>query len=123
MPKLFIGTSGWNYPHWRGIFYPKYSSQSKWLEYYTKFFNCVELNVTFYRLIPRKTFQNWHNRTPEDFYFVAKGPRFITYMKKLKGIQEPLNLFTENVRGLKEKLAAVLKSSFKELLQNIKKGI
>lgn len=108
MPKLFIGTSGWNYPHWQGIFYPQDLSQRKWLEYYAKFFNCVELNVTFYRLVQRKTFQNWHKRTPKDFYFVAKGSRFITHMKKLKGIREPLNLFIENILELKEKLAAVL---------------
>jgi uncharacterized protein YecE (DUF72 family) len=108
MPKLFIGTSGWNYPHWRSIFYPQDLSQGKWLEYYAKFFNCVELNVTFYRLLQKKTFQNWYRRTPKDFYFVTKGSRFITHMKKLQEIREPLNLFMENIQQLKQKLAAVL---------------
>jgi len=109
MSRLYIGTSGWNYPHWaKGVFYPEGLSQKIWLEYYSRFFNCVELNVTFYRLVQKKTFQNWHKRTPKDFYFVAKGSRFITHIKKLKAAKEPLSLFIDNVIELKEKLAAVL---------------
>lgn len=108
MPQLFIGTSGWNYPHWQGIFYPKGLSQNKWLEHYAKFFNCIELNVTFYRLVQKKTFENWHKRTPKDFYFVAKGSRFITHIKKIKAIGDSLKLFIDNALGLEEKLAAVL---------------
>jgi uncharacterized protein YecE (DUF72 family) len=108
MSKLFIGTSGWNYPHWEGVFYPEGLSQKNWLQHYTGFFNCVELNVTFYRLIKAETFINWYKRTPADFYFVAKGSRFITHIKKLKEIKEPLGLFFDNVKELKEKLAAVL---------------
>jgi uncharacterized protein YecE (DUF72 family) len=84
MPKLFIGTSGWNYPHWQGAFYPEDLPQDKWLEYYTKFFKSVELNVTFYRSVRKLTFDNWHKRTPKNFYFVAKGSRFITHIKRLK---------------------------------------
>jgi uncharacterized protein YecE (DUF72 family) len=109
MSKLFIGTSGWNYAHWaEGIFYPQGLSQTKWLEHYAKFFNSVELNVTFYRLLQKKIFQNWRKRTPRNFHFVAKGSRFITHIKKIKGIEEPLKLFIERVCGLKEKLAAIL---------------
>jgi len=109
MYRLFIGTSGWNYPHWsEGVFYPPGLSQNKWLQYYTDFFNSVELNVTFYRLVQKKTFQNWHKRTPTDFYFVAKGSRFITHIKKLKAVKEPLSLFIESAINLKEKLAAIL---------------
>jgi len=108
MSRLFIGTSGWNYPHWRDVFYPKELSQSSWLQHYTKFFNCVELNVTFYRLVQMKTFQNWYERTPEHFYFVVKGSRFITHIKKIKGIGESLKLFIDNAIELKGKLAAIL---------------
>lgn len=108
MSKLFVGTSGWNYPHWQGIFYPPDLNQSNWLQHYTQFFNCVELNVTFYRLVQKKTFQNWYKRTPQNFYFVAKGSRFITHIKKIMGIEESLKLFIDNVVGLKGKLAAIL---------------
>lgn len=123
MPKLFIGTSGWNYSHWgEGVFYPLGLSQNRWLEHYTKFFNCVELNVTFYRLVQKKTFQNWYNRTPKDFSFVAKGSRFITHIKKIKQVKEPLNLFIDSARGLKEKIAAILwqlPPSFKKDLKRL----
>jgi len=109
MYRLFIGTSGWNYAHWsEGVFYPPGLSQNKWLQYYTDFFNSVELNVTFYRLVQKKTFQNWYKRTPRDFYFVAKGSRFITHIKKIKAVKEPLSLFIESAINLKEKLAAIL---------------
>jgi uncharacterized protein YecE (DUF72 family) len=122
MSRLFVGTSGWNYPHWQDIFYPKGLKQSSWLEYYAKFFNVVELNVTFYRLVQKKTFQNWYKRTPEDFYFVAKGSRFITHIKKLKAAEESLGLFMDNVIELKEKLAAILwqlPPSFKKDLKRL----
>lgn len=108
MPKLFIGTSGWNYPHWQGVFYPDDLNQAKWLQYYTKFFNCVELNVTFYRSVRKETFQNWYKKTPKGFCFVAKGPRFITHIKRLKEPKESLKIFIESAKGLKEKLACIL---------------
>jgi uncharacterized protein YecE (DUF72 family) len=122
MSRLFIGTSGWNYPHWaEGIFYPKGLSQSKWLEYYTGSFNCVELNVTFYRLVQKQTFQNWHKKTPQDFSFIAKGSRFITHIKKLRAIKDPLVLFMDNVTELKEKLAAILWQLAPSFKKNLKK--
>lgn len=109
MSVIFVGTSGWNYPHWAGgVFYPAALSEGKWLEYYAEFFNAVELNVTFYRLVQKKTFENWRIRTPKDFCFAAKGSRIITHIKKFKTSKEPLDLFTNNVSGLKEKLGAVL---------------
>lgn len=109
MRKAYIGTSGYNYPHWsKGVFYPEGLSQNKWLEYYCQFFNSVELNVSFYRLPSKKIFQNWYKRTPKDFYFTAKGSRFITHIKKLKDCKEPLKIFLENAGGLKEKLSCIL---------------
>ena len=105
---IYVGTSGWNYPHWKGVFYPNGLSQTKWLQHYIKFFNCVELNVTFYRLVKKKTFQNWRETSPKDFYFVAKGSRFITHIKRLNDIKQPLDLFLDNALGLEEKLVLVL---------------
>jgi len=107
--KTYIGTSGYNYLHWSdGVFYPEGLSQNKWLEYYCQFFNSVELNVSFYRLPSEKTFENWYKRTPKDFYFVIKGSRFITHVKKLSDCKEPLKLFLENSSNLKEKLFCIL---------------
>ncbi|KPK97185.1 MAG: hypothetical protein AMJ95_10430 [Omnitrophica WOR_2 bacterium SM23_72] len=109
MPGLFIGTSGWNYPHWgKGVFYPKGIAKVKWLEYYAQFFNSVELNVTFYRLLPEKNFKEWYRRTPVDFHFVAKGSRFITHIKRLKDVRSEVKMFVERVLNLKKKLGCLL---------------
>jgi len=108
MANIFVGTSGWSYPHWKAVFYPAGLSQKNWLEHYIQHFNCVELNVTFYRLVPKDTFRDWYRRTPAHFRFVAKGPRFISHIKKLKEANAPLKRFMKNAAGLKEKLAAVL---------------
>ena len=105
---IYAGTSGWSYLHWKEVFYPEGLPQSKWLQHYVKFFNSVELNVTFYRLVKKKTFQNWRKGTPGNFYFVAKGSRFITHIKRLKDAKEPVDLFVDNARGLEKKLAVVL---------------
>jgi uncharacterized protein YecE (DUF72 family) len=120
--RLFIGTSGWNYLHWRGVFYPEDLSSDKWLEYYARFFNAVELNVTFYRMVRKSTFENWHKRTAKDFYFIVKGSRFITHIKRLQGVGESLKLLLDNATGLKEKLAVLLwqlPPSFKKDLKNL----
>ena len=105
---IYVGTSGWNYPHWKKVFYPQGLPQSKWLKHYVESFNCVELNVTFYRLVKKQTFENWRRNTPEDFCFIAKGSRFITHIKRLNNVKQPLELFVGNAKGLKEKLALVL---------------
>jgi len=107
--KTFVGTSGYNYPHWSdGIFYPRELPENRWLEHYTNFFNTVELNVSFYRLPKKSSFENWRKRTPQNFIFTVKGSRFITHIKKLKECEEPLKIFFNNVQGLREKLGAVL---------------
>ncbi|MFH1288816.1 MAG: DUF72 domain-containing protein [bacterium] len=106
--NIFIGTSGYSYPHWKGVFYPTDLSSNKWLEFYARHFNVVELNVTFYRLPSKKSFENWYNKTPKNFKFVIKGSRFITHVKKLNECREPLETFFDNASGLKEKLLCVL---------------
>jgi uncharacterized protein YecE (DUF72 family) len=106
--NLYIGTSGWNYDHWKGIFYPEGLPSSKWLDHYTRSFNSVELNVTFYRLVRKETFRMWRKNTPEDFRFVTKGSRFITHIKRIKSVAGALDLFLNNVHQLREKLLAVI---------------
>lgn len=124
MKKIYIGTSGYSYPHWRGIFYPQDLSESKWLEYYSKFFSTVELNVTFYRLPQESAFLSWYKRTHEDFLFAVKGSRFITHVKKLKDVKESLKLFFSRAKILKEKLGVVLwqfPESFQYQVSSVKK--
>ena len=106
--KIYVGTSGYNYAHWINKFYPKDIPQKMRLEFYTQHFNSVELNVTFYRLPKDTVFQNWYKRTPSDFRFVIKGSRFITHIKRLKDVGEPLKLFMQRAAHLKNKLTCVL---------------
>jgi len=107
--KLYIGTSGYSYNHWSGgVFYPSNLKQDKWLEYYCKHFNTVELNVTFYRLPQKQVFAGWNKRTPENFVFAIKGSRFITHIKRLRAAAEPLKLMFKRAEPLSKKIDVVL---------------
>ena len=106
--KIRIGTSGWTYAHWQGVFYPEDVPKTKWLGYYGKHFNTVELNASFYYLPKPQTFINWRKRTPADFLFSVKASRYITHIKKLRGVREPWKHFIESAKELKEKLGPIL---------------
>lgn len=108
MANVRIGCSGFHYPHWRGLFYPDDLDERFYLDYYSKKFSTVELNVTFYRLPERETFIKWYCETPENFVISLKGSRFITHVKKLKSFEEPLEVFFSRAKLLKEKLGPVL---------------
>ena len=108
MPDLHIGCSGFNYTHWKNIFYPDGLPQKRWLEHYQKVFSTVELNVTFYRLPLASSFERWYQTTPADFIFAIKGSRYITHLKRLLEPEEPLKLFFERAEPIKEKLKVVL---------------
>ncbi len=108
MSDLRIGCSGFLYDHWRKNFYPADLSKNYWLEYYSKHFPTIELNVTFHRLPERETFAKWYLSTPEDFVFSLKGSRFITHVKKLKDCEEPIEAFFSRASLLKEKLGVIL---------------
>ncbi len=108
MPELRIGCSGFNYRHWKGTFYPSHLPQRKWFEHYWTAFNTVELNVTFYRLPLAGTFDKWHDETPADFAFSLKGSRYISHVKRLLDLKEPLELFFKGALRLKGKLKVVL---------------
>ncbi len=103
-----IGTSGWNYKHWKGGFYPEGLAQSKWLEYYAEHFDTVELNATFYRLPAPSTFERWYERTPPGFLWSVKASKFITHTRRLKECEEPLERLYEALAPLKEKLGVIL---------------
>lgn len=108
MSGLFIGCSGFTYPHWRGRFYPEKLPQGRWFDYYCSVFPSVELNVTFYRLLKPESFERWRLKSPPGFSFSVKGSRFITHVKRLKDSDEPLERFFDGVLRLGEKLRTVL---------------
>ena len=106
--RIYIGTSGYSYTHWKNIFYPPSLASNLWLSFYARHFNSVELNVTFYRLPKKETFASWAKKTPSDFRFVLKGSRFITHIKRLKDPEKPLALFFSTAKSLEKKISAVL---------------
>ena len=103
-----IGTSGWHYPHWRGVFYPDALHESEWLGFYARHFDTVELNRSFYRLPTIKAVRDWMAATPEDFVFALKASRFITHMKKLKDPGASTAAFLPVVEALGAKRGPVL---------------
>ena len=104
----YIGTSGFSYNHWRGIFYPADLPINKRFPFYMEKFSTVEINATFYRNPSEKLLEGWYAKTPPDFKFAIKVNRLITHQRKLVGIQGILDSFIKKTRRLKEKLAVLL---------------
>lgn len=100
MSRIFIGTSGWQYAHWRGSFYPEDLPSSRWLAYYARFFNTVEVNSSFYHQTRGSTFQKWQEQVAKDFVFAVKGHRFITHIKRLHEVGEAVKLYFHHVNML-----------------------
>ncbi|HEU5324268.1 MAG TPA: DUF72 domain-containing protein, partial [Candidatus Limnocylindria bacterium] len=93
-----VGTSGWQYRHWAGDFYPAELPTSEWLAYYVERFDTVELNASFYRLPRAEAFAAWGRRVPDGFRFAVKASRYLTHVKRLKDPDEPLDRFWTRVR-------------------------
>jgi uncharacterized protein YecE (DUF72 family) len=106
---LHIGISGWNYAPWRGVFYPPKLARRRELEYASRRLGSIEINGSFYALQRPASYQRWYAETPPGFVFSVKGPRFITHMKRLAGVEAPLaNFFASGVLALGDKLGPVL---------------
>jgi uncharacterized protein YecE (DUF72 family) len=106
--RIYIGTSGWHYKHWRGSFYPEHLRTQDWLQFYSAHFNTVELNNSFYHLPANSSFDAWRDSSPRDFLFAVKGSRFITHMKKLKDAKSSTAKFFKAAQHLQRKLGPVL---------------
>jgi uncharacterized protein YecE (DUF72 family) len=105
---IVLGTSGWQYRHWRGRFYPIGVPQREWLGFYAERFATVEVNNAFYRLPERRTFVQWGSRTPSDFCVAVKVSRYLTHIKRLRDPAEPVARFLDRATGLGAKLGPVL---------------
>ena len=105
---LLVGTSGWQYRHWRETFYPRGLAQGRWLEFYAARFATVESNAAFYRLPEAATFAAWAERTPPDFVMAVKASRYLTHIKRLAEPEEPVRLLVERARELGSKLGPIL---------------
>ncbi|MDR7370393.1 DUF72 domain-containing protein [Flavobacterium aquidurense] len=104
-----IGCSSFNNRFWNGIFYPDNLSASKWFEFYCQHFSTYEFNGSFYRFPTVKVFENWYNKSPEDFIFSVKAPKEITHIRKFLNCEDLISAFYEICKlGFKDKLGAIL---------------
>jgi uncharacterized protein YecE (DUF72 family) len=108
--EVRIGCSGWNYNHWREVFYPRGLPASRWLEHYAATFDTVEVNATFYRLPTRKATERWAATTPPDFLFTIKASRYLTHVKRLRELASGWERFVERIEPIMDagKLGPIL---------------
>ena len=100
-PRIRVGCSGWNYPHWRnGVFYPPRLASRHWLAYYATRFDTVELNSTFYRLPTAASVARWVEESPGGFTFTVKVSRYLTHIKRLRDVSEGLSRLYEALAPL-----------------------
>jgi uncharacterized protein YecE (DUF72 family) len=98
--QVRIGCSGWQYADWRERFYPKGLAQRRWLAFYARSFDTVEVNSTFYRLARPAAVAAWLEQTPPDFVFTIKGSQYLTHMKRLLDREQGLERFYGSVDPL-----------------------
>jgi uncharacterized protein YecE (DUF72 family) len=107
--RIYIGISGWRYPPWRGVFYPRDLPQRRELEYAAAALPSIEINGSFYSLQTPQRYAEWYGETPPGFVFGVKGGRYITHVRRLREIERPLaNFFASGVFNLREKLGPFL---------------
>ncbi len=103
-----VGTSGYNYPEWKGTFYPQALAASAMLPYYAERFDTVEVNYTFYRMPTRRAVEGWAAATPDGFRFTLKAPKRITHVARLRDCQPAVEAFLEAASALGPKLGCFL---------------
>jgi uncharacterized protein YecE (DUF72 family) len=108
MNRLHIGTMGWSYDFWVGKLYPEGTTSKGFLSEYSKHFNTVEIDSTFYRIPSKETVMKWKEQTPADFLFSAKFPRIITHVKMLQECEDEVKVFIERISQLQNKLGLLL---------------
>ena len=107
--KVRIGISGWRYEPWRGVFYPQDLAQRDELAFASRAFSTIEINGSFYSLQRPEYYRRWHDETPPGFVFSVKGPRYVTHMLKLRGVEAAVaNFFASGVANLDAKLGPFL---------------
>ena len=116
---IYVGTSGYNYPEWKGTFYPENLAASKMLPYYAERFSTVEINYTFYRMPTAQLVAGWAAQVPADFKFTLKAPKRITHDRRLRDVADPVRGFCEAAAELGPQLGALLF----QLAPNFKKDL
>lgn len=106
--QVLVGTSGYSYSEWKGLFYPKDMSARDYLRYYSEQFQTTEINNTFYRFPSQSATSGWKAQVPPEFRFSLKLTQKITHHKKLANANEEMNYFLEGVAPIFDQLAAIL---------------
>lgn len=106
--EVLIGTSGYSFEDWKGTYYPPSLPNREMLEYYARDFSIVEVNASYYRLLPPRTYESMLERVPEDFLFVVKAYEGVTHRKQLD--DSVVEQFQQSIKPLIEarRLEAVL---------------
>lgn len=107
-PPIFIGTSGYSYPEWRGFFYPDKMASRGFLPFYAACFPTAEINNTFYRIPRLAMTEQWAAAVPDDFRFTLKLSQRVTHIKRLKDVDQEMSWFAAAALGLGDKLGPVL---------------
>jgi uncharacterized protein YecE (DUF72 family) len=102
MKQVRIGCSGWMYDSWRGRLYPEREPKRRWLELYAQHFDTVEVNSTFYRLARREAVAGWVERTSPGFLFAVKASRYLTHIKRLADMGDPVKRFYDPLEPMIE---------------------
>jgi uncharacterized protein YecE (DUF72 family) len=105
--KVWVGTSGFSYKEWKGLFYPENLPDKQMLPFYATRFAAVEIDSTFYRMPSAKTLESWRDSTPAGFRFVLKAPQHITHRQRLQVPSEALNYLMSLMPLLGDRLGLV----------------
>ncbi|HEY6874120.1 MAG TPA: DUF72 domain-containing protein [Geobacteraceae bacterium] len=106
--KIHVGTSGYGYKEWKGIFYPEKISPKEMLRFYAERLGAVEINYTFYHMPTERVLASWAEQVPDGFAFALKAPQVITHLKQLRNVDEETAYFFRTLSVLDRKLGAVL---------------
>lgn len=106
--RLAVGTSGFSYKEWKGIFYPEKLPASQYLRYYAERFPSVEINNTFYKMPNRELLAKWTEEVPESFVFGLKASQRITHMKRLKDAGSEVEYFYKVADALGSRMGPTL---------------
>jgi uncharacterized protein YecE (DUF72 family) len=105
---IYLGTQGWSYKSWAGVFYPKDTPSTNYLAEYARKLGAVEIDSTFYATPRISTVKQWNEVTPDGFHFAAKFPQKITHEKMLRDVGQDVNLFLDTMSLLGPKLGPLL---------------
>jgi uncharacterized protein YecE (DUF72 family) len=106
--KIHVGTSGYSYKEWKGIFYPEKISPTEMLRFYSERLGAVEINNTFYHMPTENILNSWAEQVPDNFVFALKAPQVMTHFKRLKNVDEESEYLFRTLTVLGKKLGPVL---------------